>query len=381
MDRISRYILCLLLLALPGFTRQNEDVGAMNQRAAEAVVAKRYDEALALYTKVLGLRPKDKGTAYNLACVHSIKNELDKAHEWLSTACDWGWGAGRGAIFGTNKQVGEIEMCRLDADLENLRKDARFEALLERMQVNADRRAALLKKVEEYSSTPAIYIPPAVESLAEMPLLVVLHEVASNKDAVVNGRWRTVADELGFALLAPSATLPHGSTIEHGLSWFDDYAAYSARPWLAEKRVAEATSAFAKRYPLDRSRVFIAGEGQGALVASSVAVTTPGFYKGALLFDGPFDAQLITGRAPNASRTGLRLSILVSSTALKPYLAQGEELATRLSAWSRALEALGLGSSAVSYVADPKDAAQSVPQIVEAMRLLIADRAGSAEER
>ena len=378
MQRIVRWLVFSFLLVAPALARQTKDVTTLNREALEAITAKKYDEGIALLQKILELTPKDKGTAYNLACVCSLKGDVEKAHEWLSTAADWGWGGGRGSIAGSNKQMSELDMCRNDADLANLRKDPRFEALMAKMALNVEKRAALQKQVDEYAKTAAVYVPEAVKGLAEMPLLVVLHDAGSNKDAVVAGRWKAIADELGFALVAPSATVPVGSELAQGLEWFDDIAAYAAKTWVAEKPITDATSAFMKEHTVDKRRVLIAGEGRGGIVASSVAFTNPGLYKGVLMLDSLFLPQLVQARAANASKIGLKVRILVDGPSLRD-VPEGDDLKKRVEEWNRALATMVVQGGAEQYVADRTDAAKTQALVVAALRGLLPPAAAPAD--
>jgi pimeloyl-ACP methyl ester carboxylesterase len=370
MHRWIGWLVAVICLALPALAQaQKPSFDSLNQKALDAIVAKKYDDGLGFLKQALEVRPKYKGTAYNLACVYSLKNEVDAAHDWLSTASDWGWGSGRGSIHGQDGQLSEIEMCRADADLANLRKDPRFEALITKMQVNVEKRAALNKQIKEFAAKPAVYVPEAVMALAHKPVLVVLHDRGSNKDAVVAGRWKAIADELGFALVAPSATLPVGMDIAEGLQWFEDIATYQAQPWSLERTIGDSLAAFGKEHPVDKSKVLIAGEGYGGVVASNVAFTLPGTYKGALLVDSVLVPGLLQNKAANASKVGLKMKLLVDAAAIAPMLGSLDPLKA-IEEWNKVFTTFNVAGSAASYTPDPADPKKVHKLIVEGLKAL-----------
>ena len=174
----------------------------LNQDAITAFQAKKYDDGIALLMKILEQEPKDNGTAYNLACGYALKGDTDKGFEWLGKAVDWGWGTGQGTLVGSTVQTSNLEMTKTDPDLASLRKDPRWDALIARISPKA-----------------ATYIPEKIKAAKEMPLLVVLHDAGSTKDQVVAGRWKAVADELGYALLAPEGPVALGDAAK-GTSWY-----------------------------------------------------------------------------------------------------------------------------------------------------------------
>ena len=227
-------------------------------------------------------------------CGYAKEGEADTAFEWLDKSADWG--------FGNTDSNGDtnIAWAKQDVDLESLREDPRFEAYLAKMT-----------KIREAVTTthelePAHYIPEALADAEKLPLLVVLHDFGGSAADGVSGRWKAVADELGMALLAPSALYTTEGTVESGMSWFHDLNQYQTKYWTFEKPVNAAVSAFKKKHELDRSRVFIAGEGQGAMVAFNVGLAGPGLYKGVVALDGPPLLQLAQTRAPQAAKLGFR---------------------------------------------------------------------------
>ena len=78
----------------------------------------RYDEALRIDQELAVLRPKDATVHYNLACSHSLLDNMDEAIKELKSAFDLGYHDYRHLLR--------------DPDLRKVRKDRRFKALLDR---------------------------------------------------------------------------------------------------------------------------------------------------------------------------------------------------------------------------------------------------------
>lgn len=82
--------------------------------------AGRPDEALPIFIKASEFPPVAPTAAYNAACVYAVKGDKDKAIEWLQKAMDLGF-------F-------HPEAVEIDSDMDALRTDPRFQALLARMK-------------------------------------------------------------------------------------------------------------------------------------------------------------------------------------------------------------------------------------------------------
>lgn len=79
----------------------------------------KYPEAIAAFEKNLGINPQNATAMYNIACGYSRLKQADKAFEWLEKTVT------------ANGQV--MRNFESDADLENLRTDARFANLREKV--------------------------------------------------------------------------------------------------------------------------------------------------------------------------------------------------------------------------------------------------------
>jgi predicted esterase len=354
----------------PAPKEQSEDPNVLNRKAIDALRAKNYDEGIAILQRMLDLHPKDKNTAYNLACACSLKGDVDKAFEWMGKACDWGFGPGKGNLDGGASGISEIEMTKTDGDLEAMRKDPRFEALLERMTKASEARAAIVKKGEAYAAVPGIYIPAKIATLEEMPILVVLHDAGSNKEAIVpaagapekpagirpaDADWRKIADELGFALLAPSGKTLVGDDPAQGMAWFEDLNEYKTKSWNYEKSVNEAVTIFKKDHKIDKTRVFVCGEGVGGLVAVNVAISSPGLYRGALSLNGSLWKDLMGQKAPTAGKMGLKVRLLADAAAVRKQLKDPADFDKTIAGWNKSLADWTIAGKAEGFDRDPKD--------------------------
>ena len=103
--------LLALLRRLPGDFRLHYEIGLT------ALRLRRLPLSVDHFRRALDLSPADSNTLYNLACVHSLAGDIDEALEALSLALQSGFS--------------DLPLARRDKDLEALRKDPRFEGLLE----------------------------------------------------------------------------------------------------------------------------------------------------------------------------------------------------------------------------------------------------------
>lgn len=332
--------------------------------------AGRNDEGIAAFKRCLELLPQNPTCAYNIACGHSKKNELDAAFEYLSKAAEWGFGNTDSTDPQTKKTVSNIDFTGTDVDLENLRKDPRYLPIIEKMKTLRAEREARKKKGEEYAATSAVYIPEALKSAAEMPLLVVLHDAGQTKDQVIAGPWKKVAEELGYALLAPSGKFIVHDDPAKGMAWFDDQQAFMAKPFLFERTVSDGVSAFKKEHKLDKARVFIAGENIGGILATDIAVAGPGLYKGVLNVNGSLPRPLIEKKAADAGKMGLKLRLVLDAVDWKQRVEKPEEFDKLLSDMNQSLTKWGIQGGVSAYTPDAKDPDQWHKLVIEALKSL-----------
>jgi predicted esterase len=315
------------------------------QSAITAHQSGKYTEAIAGFSKCLELRPKDPSAAYNLACGYSLTKQLDPAFEMLGKAVEWGFGA-------SNLDTDAIGMAeKADKDMEPLRADPRFAPLVAAMKASA-------KAVDEYANTPIFYIPERIAKAQEFAVLVVLHDLGSTKEALLASPWKSLADELELALVLPSGRIPLTAQAAEGMQWFASAQRYTQAAWKYERNVNAAVDAFKKEHKLDKNRVFIAGEGQGGMLAFNIAISAPGLYKGVLVFDSPLALALAQPKAANAVKMGFRGRVFANTTRL--FGAPPEaDLAKFIESIGQGLTKLNLtGVTLSTYVLDAEPAEQ-----------------------
>jgi len=262
----------------------------------QALADGRYGEGIADFERCLEIAPvfpQNAICAYNIACGYSKLEEIDEGFAWLE----------RCATMGFGQQANNIAHSAQDADLENCRAET------ERWQAFVTRMTTINERLAEYAATPAVYVPEALAELEEKPVLVVLHEYGQKKEDVLVGEFKQVADELGMVLVAPAAGYAlHESDPAQGMSWWDDVNAYVANTHSYLRKISEAMRYVRDEVGMDRSRVLIAGVGQGAILAFNAAVSSPGLYKGVVSvgYDPRF-LELAQSSGPNAGRMGLKV--------------------------------------------------------------------------
>jgi len=295
-----------------------------------ALNAGRNEEGIAAFKACLELDPNQPTVVYNIACGYAKLGHTDTAFEWLERAAEMGFG-------NADSTENNIDWTQKDPDLASLRDDPRFGALIERM-------VEIRAQLEEFQATAEVHIPAALEGQTNIPLLIVLHCVDETKKTALDDRWRAIGDELGMAVVAPSGKLALHATPEQGMAWYHDSESYKLRYWEYERPVADAVSAFRANHDVDKSRIFLAGEGQGGTVAFNVGVGAPGIYKGAVIVDSEVTARPSDQRATHAARMGFRVKFVVADVAMKHDEARAlmEEAEEQCRAW-------GLDASLSTY--------------------------------
>ena len=188
--------LVLLLLALvafcaPSFAQEPSEYLKLQKQGVDAINAGKFEEGIAIFTKCLELRPEDPFTAYNLGCTYAKKTDKDKAFEWLDKAAEWGFGNQASQQSATGAPVSNLDFAQRDTDLTGLHEDPRWAKCIDKMTAGR-------KAIADFDAdSAAVYIPKALEGVAELPVLVVLHAENQTKNTLVAGRWKRIADAAG----------------------------------------------------------------------------------------------------------------------------------------------------------------------------------------
>ena len=96
-----------------------DDARALNIGAVHAAQAGRLEKGLEWMRRSLATSPEDSNLLYNAACFFAIQGQIDEALECLGKAVDNGWQA--------------KDWLAHDPDLDALRQDPRFQAIVDRM--------------------------------------------------------------------------------------------------------------------------------------------------------------------------------------------------------------------------------------------------------
>jgi len=320
------------------------------QSGITALQARRLPEAREHFQRCLELRPASAVSMYNIGCAHALAGENEEALTWLERALERGFGVSADSLATVQR----------DADLEPLRGDARFEALMARITDQAARFERLLR-------APAVYTPEGIDPKQPPPLLVVLHNDGESPEKLLAGVWPRVADELGCLLIAPCAPRPLGGDPGAGSAWVDDLAGFAEQPWKVEAACADALTEFLAAHPVDRERVLAVGEGSGALVAFDLGLRAPGLVRGVLLVQGPALAEIPSNRPRTAAALGLRARQVVDPSAPIPWLAQGVSARAYGSALSAWLAGQGLDGRLDELPSEPEARARTLAAAVRSL--------------
>jgi len=287
------------------------------QAGITALQSRELARAVAAFTRCLEIEPGRPVPAYNIACGHALSGDVERGIEWLGRAAELGFGV----------PAYRLQVAATDPEIANLRADPRGAAILERMRDHAER-------VRAFVASPAAVLSPAARRGEPGGLLVVLHAEGESPAEVAKGAWAALAEDLGASLLAPSGSVPTHAEPEQGMTWFEDASDLAEKPLEVERDVEVAVRAFLARHAVDRGRIWIGGEGLGAMVAFDVALRAPGLYKAALLVGGPIHPDTAPERARRAASLGLRTAYVVDPGAAGPDL-EASELGGRVERWLR----------------------------------------------
>ena len=139
-----------------------------------------------------------------------------------------------------------------------------------------------------------------------------LHAHGEDGAAALEGPWAQAADELGCALLAPSAPLAAGEDPARGMKWFEDVRELVERPNRHGQRILDLVDEALERHALDRERVFLAGAGEAAPLAFDLALRAPGRFRGVLLVDGTILPEVALDRCRRAAAFGLAVRVAIA---------------------------------------------------------------------
>jgi WD40 repeat protein len=98
------------------FEELQAEFGRLYREGNDALAAKRYDDALAAFSRGLELSPFDRWNAYGITCAYSLKGDVERGLRWLALTAEWGMAESHHDVLA-------------DPDLALLRADPRFEEI------------------------------------------------------------------------------------------------------------------------------------------------------------------------------------------------------------------------------------------------------------
>jgi len=150
-----------------------------------------------------------------------------------------------------------------------------------------------------------LYVPPTVAATERMPLLVMLHGCHQDAHSFAQGaRMNQLADEHRFLVLYPQQSLRANPL--RCWNWFEARTRDGAGEPAA---IAALVRDVARRYPVDRSRVYLAGMSAGGAMTTILAFCYGSLFGACAIVAGMmYRAADSAVAAAQAMRDGARLS-------------------------------------------------------------------------
>lgn len=208
--------------------------------------------------------PDDPVAHYNLAAVLARDGQVARGLEAL----------GRSAALGFD----QLATLRRDEDLDSLRADPGFAAIVEQVEANGAR-ALEAFKAEAERATILTYLPRGYTGGRPAPLIVVLHGTGG-RAAEIASLYRRVAQERGAILVAPEGVAKSGRGFTWGRVEEGDYLVH---------RAIEQTRA---KHNVDDARIVVSGFSEGANLALIAAVRRPDVFAGVVAVAGVYEERV-----------------------------------------------------------------------------------------
>jgi predicted esterase len=273
----------------PGYVEAVGQIAQGHEReglAALAAIRERFPEEADVYL-----------LHFNLSCAHARLQEIDAAFAALDQAITRGYA------------IHPLQMANLerDPDLEPLRADARYAALVARARTRNDELRANWERV----IAPFTWLPPTPAdpeaAKRPLPLLIVLHPFGVEREAFARTFFLPFCEKHGFALLAPSGE--QLVSVGH-FAWWAAPGDFVSGFRQDQRRVFEALDALRKRASIDPRRIYITGAGQGAALGFAVALRNPQWSRGAVLFGGGYAPATLADWVERSASFGRRLALV-----------------------------------------------------------------------
>lgn len=237
------------------------DAGEVDMGSPEATAANRE-----------GVFARLASNRYNLACSLSKTGKGPEAVAMLAKAVEAGFL--------------DVQHMRMDSDLDPIRETEGFKAIV----------AGL-----DHNDVSAVYAP---EGLPERSaLLVVLHEARGDEKKIIE-EWKSFADARKLVLVAPRGPV----TVGRGEY---DWIRNPSDPTDATmQKISDAIRAAAAAHPVDVSRIYVAGIGNGGKFALSFSFTRPDQVRGVVAVNAYFNQYELPDHFPKAVENKLSVCLI-----------------------------------------------------------------------
>jgi len=205
-------------------------------------------------------------------------------------------------------------------------------------------RAGAFRRQRDYF----LHVPVTVGRRGRVPLLVMLHGCRQDARGFAQGsRINELADEHGFLVLYPQQS-PRANALRCW-NWFERRTGHGAGEAAA---IAALVRDVTRRYPIDRSRVYVAGISAGGAMTTILALCHGALFAACAVVAG------LMYRAADSALAGARA---MSSGSAESPVSMADEAASRPSRKLRFVPALVIHGSSDSVV-HPRNAEQIVLQ-------------------
>lgn len=199
-------------------------------------------------------------TNYNYSCMLARSGKIDEAFPPLEKCVDLGG-------FGGDL----VSQIQRDTDLDSLRKDGRFAAILEKAKKKSDLPQETSERVVDFKWK--VTLPPDYDKSKKAPLVVALHHYHGSMERATE-RWKDAAAQVGAILLTPQGTLQ----LDDAGTWFS----WGRDITVVEKNVMDAVNRVMDEHSVDERKVVVAGFSQGGWAAWLLALRNPDTFCGAI---------------------------------------------------------------------------------------------------
>lgn len=226
------------------------------------MLAGRFAEAARYAVSVAEYQTRSGVWAYRAAASSARAGDPESTIRWLDAAAD--------------RRYSGVRTFETDTDIDAVRGDLRFGAIIEKVRANAAARLESFRQAAA-EATPITVKPPGFDAAEPTPLLIVLHGTGQAGKSMVP-TWRRAAARAGAVLVAPDGLRPSG----RGYSWtFRDES-----EWYVEHLIEQARADFTV------GPVILAGFSQGANIALAMGRSHPTLIDAVIPVCGHWEAKV-----------------------------------------------------------------------------------------